>query len=573
MVIQNREIARYFEQIADYLAIQNANPFRIRAYRNAAEAIERWPVELTKCLKEQGSIPKIPGIGKDLTDKIIKLIKGSGIALLDDLKKKIPSTLLEFLDIAGLGPRRVQALWNKGIKTKEELKIAAKEHKLSELKGFGSDLESKILKSIELGEKYQNRFLLDDAWSFCEEIKKYLLVGMPQVELLVAGSLRRGKETVGDLDLLAISKNKTNILKRLVEFQKCEKVINYGSKKATIQIQGGMQVDLRLIDSNSSGSALLYFTGSKDHNIALRKIAIQYGFKLSEYGLFKGNVNIASKTEKEIYQSLGMNYIEPELREGRGEVESAIRGDLPQLILQSQIKGDLHVHTVASDGHDSIAQMVVKAKRKGYTYLAITDHSKRTRIAGGLNVDAFKKQYEEIDRLNEIYHPFRILKGVEVDILEDGTLDLPDSFLKDTDLTVCSIHEGFSYSSKKQTQRMIKAMDNRYFNILGHPSGRLIGRREPYDYDFEKILRFALERGIYIELNSQPDRLDINDEQSRMAKSFGVPIVISSDAHSAIELDFIEFGIKQARRGWLEKTDVLNTFSFDQLIRKLNSGR
>ena len=573
MVIQNREIAKNFEQIADLLSIQNANPFRIRAYRNAAETIERWPVELSKYINEQGVLPKIPGIGKDLSDKIIKLIKCSGLDLLDELKKKMPVSLLELLDVAGLGPKRVQALWENGIKTKEELKIAAKEHKLSELKGFGSDLESKILKSIELSEKYQNRFLLNDALSFCEEIRKYLLVGMPQVELLVAGSLRRGKETVGDLDLLAISKNKNNILKRLVEFHKCEKVISYGSKKAAIQIQGGMQIDLRLIDAESSGSALLYYTGSKEHNIALRKIAIQYGFKLNEYGLFKDNVNVASKTEMDIYQSLGMNYIEPELREHRGEIESAIRGDLPQLIMQSQIIGDLHVHTVATDGHDSIAQMVVNAQKKGYTYLAITDHSKRTRIAGGLDVDEFKKQYDEIDRLNEFYHPFVILKGAEVDVLEDGSLDLPDSFLRETDLTVCSIHEGFSFSSKKQTQRMIKAMDNRYFNILGHPSGRLIGKREPYDFDFEKILNHAVERGIFIELNSQPDRLDINDEQSRMAKSYGVPIAISSDAHSASELDFMEFGVKQARRGWLEKKDVLNTYSVEQVIRKLKSGR
>ena len=401
------------------------------------------------------------------------------------------------------------------------------------------------------------------------------LKSLPGVqEAIAAGSFRRGKETVGDIDFLVTCKDANAVdplMEAFVVFPEVMKTLARGSTKSTVLLSNGLQVDLRVVPPKSYGAALVYFTGSKAHNIAVRAIAVKKGFKLNEYGLFKGARRVAGKTEEEVYQKLGLLWAPPELRENQGEVDAAREGTLPELIRLEQLRGDLHAHTVATDGRRTLEEMAAAARARGYEYLAITDHTKRLTVAKGQDEKRLREQMQAIDQLNAGFSKFQILKSAEIDILEDGTLDLPDSVLRDLDIRVCSVHYKFNLSLEKQTERIIRAMDNRYCDILAHPTGRLIGKREAYGVDMDRIIAAAAERGVFIELNSQPDRLDMTDIYCRKAKSAGVKIVLSTDSHSDTELDFIRFGLLQARRGWLSAGDVLNTRSWTAVRKLLRS--
>jgi DNA polymerase (family 10) len=414
---------------------------------------------------------------------------------------------------------------------------------------------------------FEKRIKLNTAEQFAEPIIDFLQGIKGVKDAIVAGSYRRRKETIGDLDILVASADGTSIMNRFVAYEEVEKIVSKGTTRATVMLRSGLQVDLRVVPEESYGAALQYFTGSKAHNIAVRSLAIKKGLKINEYGVFRGETRIAGQTEEEVYAQVGLPYFEPELRENWGEVEAGLHHALPDLVTINDIRGDLHSHSKATDGHFTIKEMAQSAQEKGYEYLAICDHSQHVTIAHGLDAKRLEAQIKEIDRLNQQFHHFTILKGAEVDILENGSLDLPDDLLGRLDLTVCAVHYKFNLSRRKQTERIIRAMDNPYFNILAHPTGRLLNERKPYDLDMEQIMAAALERGCFLEVNAQPVRLDLTDLHCKMAKDMGVKVAISTDAHRTTEFEFMRFGVGQARRGWLEPTDIINTQPLNKLKR------
>ena len=569
MPVHNAEIAGIFNQIADLLEIEGANQFRVRAYRNAARTIGGLPRSVADLIEEGQDLTELPGIGEDLAGKIEEIVETGSLVQLEEIKRRTPPELADLLKISGLGPKRVQALREElGIVSREDLEQAARQGKVQQLDGFGEKIEQGILQDIERAKGEEERTLLMVAEQIVEPLVDYLREGGRVENVIVAGSYRRRKETVGDLDILATSEESAKAIERFVEYEDVEEVDSKGETRSTVVLRSGMQVDLRVVPQGSYGAALLYFTGSKSHNIALRNMALEQDLKINEYGVFKGEDQIAGQTEEEIYDICDLPYIPPELRENRGELEAASNGQLPQMIALEDLRGDLQSHTKASDGNASLKEIAQAAQDRGYEYFAITDHSKYVAVTQGLDAEGLARQIEEIDRLNGQLEGIVLLKGVEVDILEDGSLDLPDDILKELDLTICSIHSKFDLSREEQTERIIRAMDNPYFNILAHPTGRLIGERAPYDVDMERVMEAAQERGCFLEVNAQPDRLDINDVYCKMAKEMGLKIAISTDAHSVNELDYLRFGIGQARRGWLEAEDVLNTRSWKEL-RKL----
>lgn len=575
-MIQNVEIASVFEEIADLLEIQGENLYRVRAYRNAARVIGNWPKNLSDLLKSEGALPKLPAVGKDLDGKIRELITTGRSKFLGELKKQIPEGLLVLLKVPTLGPKRVKALQeNLGIRSVEDLQRAARSGKISKVPGFGQKTEKRILD--ELHKKMQIvRYPL--AWA--EQIVRPLierLQSLPGVKsAVIAGSFRRRLETIGDLDLLVVCHNRDQskraaqkVMNRFVQFEEVAQVLSHGVTRSTVVLQSGIQVDLRVVPEESAGAALHYFTGSKSHNIAIRSLGVRRGLKINEYGVFKGDHRIAGRVEEEVFAQVGLPYIEPELRENRGEIEAAQKGELPQLITIEDIRGDLHAHTKSTDGRLSVLEMADAAQRRGYEYLAITDHSQHLKVARGLDRKRLLEQIREIDQLNATLKGFRILRGIEVDILENGCLDLPEDVLKELDICVCSIHSHFELSDVKQTERVIRAMDSPYFHILGHPTGRLMGKRLGYAIHLERVMNAARERGCSLEINAQPDRMDLNDLHCRMAKELGVTLVISTDAHSDHDLDYMRFGISVARRGWLSSEEVLNTRSVAELLKLL----
>ena len=570
MPVHNAEVAEIFNQVADLLEIEGANPFRVRAYRNAARTIGGLPRSVADMVEEGQDLTELPGIGEDLAGKIEGIVETGSLAQLKEIKRRTPPELADLLKIYGLGPKRVQALREElGIVSREDLEQAARQGKVQQLDGFGEKIEQGILKDIERAKGEEERTLLMVAEQIVEPLADYLREGGRIENVIVAGSYRRRKETVGDLDILAASEKGAKAIERFVEYEDVEEVISEGETRSTVVLRSGMQVDLRVVPRDSYGAALLYFTGSKSHNIALRNMALEQDLKINEYGVFKGEDQIAGETEEEIYGIFDLPYIPPELRENRGELEAALEGQLPRMITLEDLRGDLQSHTKASDGKASLKEMAQAAQDRGYEYFAITDHSKYVAVTQGLDAEGLAQQVEEIDRLNGQLDGIVLLKGVEVDILDDGSLDLPDDILKELDLTICSIHSKFDLSREKQTERIIRAMDNPYFNILAHPTGRLIGERAPYDVDMERVMEAAQERGCFLEVNAQPDRLDIHDVYCKMAKEMGLKIAISTDAHSVNELDYLRFGIGQARRGWLEAEDVLNTRSWKELKKLL----
>jgi DNA polymerase (family 10) len=568
MSVHNREIAAIFAQLADLLEIEGANAFRVRAYREAARTISVMSESLAEAVMRGEDLSKLPNIGTAIAAKIATIVQTGKLPQLEEVKQRTPATLCDILKLGGLGPKRVKVLHEQlGIETLEDLRRAVRAGKVHGLAGFGKKTEGHIEARLAQWKGEERRTLLLDAEDLVRPLLAYLK-GIDGVkELTVAGSFRRRKETVGDLDILVTCKRGTPVMDHLVAYEEVREVVSHGETRSTVRLRSGMQVDLRVVPQVSYGAALHYFTGSKAHNIAVRKRAVSRGLKINEYGVFRGDERIAGRTEAEVFAAVELPYIVPELREDRGEIEAAERGTLPRLVEPGDIRGDLHAHTKASDGHDRLAAMAEAAAERGYEYLAITDHSRHVTVANGLDANRLAQQIEAIDALNErLADRIRLLKGIEVDILGDGSLDLPDSILRRLDLRVCAIHSEFGLAQKRQTERVIRAMDNPLFNIFAHPTGRLIEERDPYEIDLERLMFAALERGCFLEVNAQPSRLDLTDGACKLAKDMGLKVAISTDAHSTGQLHHLRFGVWQARRGWLGPDDVLNTRSLDGLL-------
>ena len=563
----NPEIAQSLDDIADLLELDDANPFRIRAYRNAARLVRGLGKEVSEILTTEDTAPKLPGIGADLADKIRTLARTGRLPLLDQLRKKTPHVAQELLHLPNLGPKRVRTLCDElGVRTLEQLHRAVLDGRVRELPGFGAGIEKKLREALEAGAKAPpSRLKLALAESYVDPILTYLR-GAPGIDqVVVAGSYRRCQETVGDIDIVATAERGQPVIDRFVAYDEAAKVLASGSTRATIVLRSGLQIDLRVVPKESYGAALYYFTGSKAHNIAIRKLGLERGLKINEYGVFRRRKRLGGKTEDEVFGAVGLPFIPPELRENRGEIEAAAAGTLPKLVELADLRGDLHVHSKATDGHDSLEELAQAAREHGYDYLAVTDHSRRIAMAHGLDPHRLMQEMRAIDRINEKLGETTLLKSIEVDILEDGTLDLPDGVLGELDLVVAAVHSKFDLSRQKQTDRILRAMERPHFTILAHPTGRLIGERAPYDVDMGRIIAAAKNRGCYIELNAHPDRLDLIDSHCRMAKEAGVLVSIATDAHRAQELNNLRFGVGQGRRGWLEKGDVLNTRTLAQL--------
>lgn len=568
--MQNVEVARAFQKYADLLEIQGANPFRVRAYRSAATTVEGLSSAVQDMVEQGEDLTEIHGIGEDLAGKIETLVTTGELPELKELERKVPKELSELMTLDQLGPKRTKIIHDElKIKTLDELREAAEAGKISELEGFGKKTEQKILDELGKVPERSQRTRLGEAEQAALPLADYLRELKEVKDVVIAGSFRRRKETVGDLDILVTCDNSDPVMKRFTGYSEVDTVVSQGTTKSTVHLKSGLQVDLRVVPEESYGAALHYFTGSKGHNVAIRKMIVDQGLKLNEYGIFKGDKRIAGETETEVFKQVNLPYIPPELRENQGEIEAAQKNRLPRLVELDDIRGDLHMHTKTTDGRNTVREMAEAARELGYEYIAITDHSQALPMAKGLDPKRLRKQLENIDEVNRDIKGIEILKSIEVDILEDGRLDLPDEVLKELDLTVCSVHSKFSLSRKQQTERILRAMDNRYFKILGHPTGRLINEREGLQIDMEKIVEAAKEHGCCMELNAQPSRMDLAGPYARMVKEAGVLGVVSTDSHAVDHLRFMHLGVDQARRGWMEKDDILNTRSLGQLKKIL----
>lgn len=571
MPTHNNDIAAIFNKVADLLEIKGANQYRVRAYRNAARTVEGLSQRAADKIRTGEDLSHLSGIGKDLAGKIEEVVKTGKLGLLEELEREMPGELTDIMHVSGVGPKRVAALHRElHINTLDELEQAAQDGRIRDLDGFGAKTQQTILEETKrLRQERQLRMKLAVAEQYAEPLREHLEKAKGVKDIVIAGSYRRRRETVGDLDILVTCKKGSPVMDRLVNYGDVRKIVSQGKTKSTVLLRSGLQVDVRVVPQVSYGSALLYFTGSKQHNIAIREIAVKKELKLNEYGAFKGNRRVAGRSEQEVYKKVGLPFIAPELREQQGEIEAAGENKLPKLVALEDIRGDLHVHTKRTDGRHTVEELVAAARQRDYNYIAIADHSQRVTVAHGLTPKDLREQTEEIDEVNSHLKGFTVLKAIEVDILEDGSLDLPDDVLAELDLTVCSVHSKFKLSRDKQTRRIVKAMDNPHFSILGHPTGRLINERQPYDVDMEKIMEAAKEKGCVLELNAHPDRLDLNDIHGKMAKDMGVRVAISTDTHRIDDLDNMRFGVGQARRAWLETGDVINTNSLRELKKQL----
>jgi DNA polymerase (family 10) len=582
--MKNQEIAQILYEIADFLEMEGM-PFKPYAYQKAAITLETLEEDLEKIYKEGGreALLKIPGVGESIAEKIEEYLKTGKIKYYEVLKKKMPVNMEELMRVEGLGPKRIKVLYQKlEIRNLKDLEKAAESHKISPLFGFGEKTEKNILEGIEFLKRSKGRFLLGEILPRVKEVCQKLksLKAVERVD--PAGSVRRMKETIGDVDFLVISKNPQKVMDFFVSLPGIIKIWGKGTTKASVRMKEGFDMDIRVVPARSYGSAFQYFTGSKEHNIATRKIAIDRGLKLSEYGLFRGPKMIAGKTEEEIYKTLGMDWMPPEIRENQGEIEAALRQaqgklpGLPKLIDYKDIRGDLHCHSSWDGGANGIEELAEAAKKMGYEYLGISDHTKFLRIEHGLDEKKIAQQRKEIDKLNEKLAPYRtkgsgagfkILQGCETNILNDGSIDIKDETLKELDYVIAGIHSNFKMPKEKMTERIITAMKNPNIDIISHPTGRILKRRDEYQIDFNKILRAAKETKTILEINSYPERLDLNDQNIRRAKEVGVKMIINTDSHHKDQLRFMEFGIAQARRGWAEKNDIINTRSLEELLK------
>lgn len=570
MPIHNADIANAFSEMADLLEIQQANPFRIRAYRNAARIVGEMGRDVRAMIGRGEDLTKLPGIGDDLAAKMHEIVDTGHCRALDKLHAQLPPAITELLHVPGLGPKRVRELWHElDIQTLEQLARAARDGRIRNLPGFGAKTEANILQNVEVRLSKTHRIKLATAAQYADALVAWLnrASGISNVE--VAGSYRRMRETVGDLDILVIARPNSDVMQRFTAYDEVADVLSQGPTRASVVLRSGLQVDLRAVEAESYGAALCYFTGSKSHNIALRRIAQEKGLKLNEYGVFQGKERIAGDTEKSVYRTLGLDWVPPELREDRGEIAAARAHRLPRLVELKDLKGDLHVHTKATDGHNTLEEMAKAAKALGLSYIAITEHSRRLTVAHGLDPERLAAQCDEIDRLNEKLSGITLLKGIEVDILEDGDLDLPDAALARLDIVIGAVHSRFDLPRARQTERILRAMDHPHFTMLAHPTGRVIESREPYDVDMLRIIRHARLRGCFLELNAHPERLDLLDTHCMMAREEGVRVAINSDAHAIQDFEHLRYGIGQARRGWLEAGDVLNTRTLAELKQLL----
>jgi DNA polymerase (family 10) len=569
--MKNQLVAEIFYRIADLLEIMGDIPFKSRAYRRAAQTIENLDEDIEDFVKEE-RLHDIPGVGEGLAKKIHEIVETGGLDYFEKLKKEIPGSLATLVSIPGVGPKKASVLYKKmGISTVKKLKEACEQGRLRDLDGFGEITERNIIRGIQMLEKASGRVLLNVAYEDGNKYLEYLKKNKKILDVDIAGSLRRMKETIGDLDLLASSKHPEEVMEYFVGYTDVKNVLLKGATKTSVVLDDGIQVDLRVVKPESYGAALQYFTGSKEHNVKLRGIAIRKGYKLSEYGVFKKDTDkyVVGKSEKEVYNKLGLTYIAPELRENRGEIEAAKKNRLPKLIGYDDLKGDFHVHSNWSDGSESIKDIAVFAKKQGFSFVGVADHSQSLKIAFGLSEKEISKKFKEIDKINNKFSRFRVLAGTECDIKADGALDYSDKILKKFDFVCAAVHSRFKMSRDEMTKRLVKAMENEYVDILAHPTCRLIGRREPIELDMDKIIDAAKDTDTFLEINAFPDRLDLNDVYIRVAKERGVCFTIGTDAHSLEHFRYMRFGIATARRGWLEKKDVLNTYSIKEIEKTL----
>ncbi len=564
--MRNKEIAEIFYQIADLLEIKGELEFKVRAYRRAAQRIETLEEDIEE-LCRKGKLRSIPGIGESIASKIKELIETGRLEYLEKLKREVPEDLIRLMDIPGVGPKKALILYKKlGITTVEQLRDACKKGRLRHLEGFGELTERNILRGIEMLERSKDRFLINVAYENGHRLVEYLKKNKDVLSISIAGSLRRMKETIGDIDILVSSLNPDSIMEDFVRYPDVKIVLAKGSKKSSVILRDGIQVDVRVVKPESFGAALQYFTGSKEHNIQIRNIAMKMGLKINEYGVFRKDTEeyIAGRTEEEVYKAIGLDYIEPELRENRGEIELAQRGKLPEIVKYEEVKGDFHIHSTWSDGTASIEEIARKAQELGYEFVGIADHSASLKVAHGLSEEDLLKKIQEIRKLQERFD-VRIFAGTECDIKPDGSLDYSNKILKELDFAYAAIHTKFKMDRKEMTERIIKAMENEYINILAHPTARMIGKREPIDIDLEKIFEVARETNTFMEINAFPDRLDLNDVHAKMAKEMGVKMAIGTDSHALDHMRFLRFGTAMARRGWLEKKDILNTYDLREI--------
>ncbi|HUY31946.1 MAG TPA: DNA polymerase/3'-5' exonuclease PolX [Pirellulales bacterium] len=560
----NAQIAAVFEEVADLLDFQSANPFRVRAYRNAARIVGDLSESVVTILADpHRTLTDIDGIGDDLAEKIATLAQTGDLPMRQDLLAQVPHSVLALLRVPGLGPKKAAVLHKQlAINTLDELREACLAQKVRELKGFGAKTEQTILAGLEIAGTAQDRLLWAEADDYCQAVLTHLKSCPSLEQIAPAGSYRRGRETVGDLDFLVVSSDPGQVMDRLGALAGVVDVLARGDTKMSVRLAAGLQVDLRVVPAESFGAALQYFTGSKQHNVVLRGRAKARGLKINEYGVFRDEKYVAGRTEEEVYAALDLPCFAPELREARREFEWADAGELPALIEQDQIQGDLHMHTTATDGAATLEEMAAAARARGLKYIAVTDHSKRVTMANGLDATRLRAQWAEIDQLNERLKGFVVLKGVEVDILEKGGLDLDDDVLAEADWVVASVHYGQNQPREQITKRILGAIANPRVSAIAHPTGRLINRRKPYDVDLEAVFQAAREHGKLLELNAHPRRLDLDDVACAASKQHGVPIVISTDAHSVEGLDKLRYGVLQARRAGLTKADVANTRSW-----------
>lgn len=598
-MIDNAEIARQLDEVADLLEIQEANPFRVRAYRNAVRTIRELATPLERLVAEESDLTELPGIGKEMARHISELVNHGEMGVLADLREQVPSTLTMIMRLPGVGPKSARKLWDQlGIETIDDLREAAEEGRVAVIKGFGEKKQAQILSGIDQFHRHSARYRLDEADDFVAPLQEHMNAVTGAARVQVAGSYRRRKETIGDIDILVQSDAPEAVVEGFLSFPSVERVLAAGGTRASVVLRSGLQVDLRVVPEESYGAALVYFTGSKEHNIDLRQRALVRGLTISEYGVFEllagessdsglsdeaGPVEraegasetegerragrwVAGRSEEEVYAAVDLPYILPELREARGEIEAAEAGDLPDLLSQEDLRGDLQMHSTWSDGKNSIEEMLEACVALGYEYFAITDHSKALAMIEGLDEEALRQQLIEIEEVAQRHPEIRILRSMEVDILADGTLDLDDEMLEALDLVVISIHSMFSLPPARQTERVLRALSHPAVDIFAHPTARLINKREPVDFDVEEILACAAENRVALELNANPRRLDLRDTHLMLAKKLGAKFTISTDAHRVKDLELMSYGVEQARRAWLGREDVLNALPLEELL-------
>ena len=568
MPVHNADVAALFEEVADLLAIQGENAFRIRAYRNAARTLNQLSRPVADLVAAEEDLSDLPDIGDDLAGKIATIVDTGTLPLRDELAQDTPPAVADLLRIPGLGPKRVRRLRDDlGVDSRADLKRAAEAGEVQALDGFGETMEQNILDGLAQMSD-EARWLLARVEPVVASLHDHMSAHDAVERVDAAGSYRRRTETVGDLDVLALADDGPAVTAHLAAYEDVAETLSQGDTRASVRLRSGLQADLRVVPPESYGAALLYFTGSKAHNVKLRDWAIEKELKLNEYGVFRTDEDeerVAGETEEDVYALFDLPYIVPELRENRGELDAAADGTLPNLITHEDLRGNLHTHTTGSDGRHSLEEMAAAAQARGLEYLAITDHSPTVAVAQGLDADALRKQMDAIDRLNDDLDDLRVLKGIEVDILEDGSLDLPDAVLADLDLCLCALHTALDLDEDTQTERVLRALDNPHVHVLAHPTGRRINERPPIEIDLGRVMEAALDRGCVLELNAQPERLDLSDVYCKRAKELGLPLVIGADAHAADGLDVLHYGVDQARRGWLEAGDVLNTKPWDEI--------